>query len=110
MIKLVFSCLFSLCFMNYGIASHNNTGDNVNSNSIKNFTSKIKIIGNKRIEHDSIIEQIESLGTCEDFAPYYIDLVIKKLFSTGFFASVDVYKQGDNLIVKVVENPIVSEY
>jgi len=76
----------------------------------KKHSFKIKIIGNKRIEYGTIAEKIHSLNYYGDFSPAFIDSVIKKLFSTGFFTSVDVQVEKGRLVVAVKENPIVAEY
>jgi len=76
----------------------------------KKHNFKIKIIGNKRIENGTIAEKVYALNYYGEFSPAFIDSVIKKLFSTGFFAAVDVYADNDVLCVKVDENPIVAEY
>lgn len=115
MVKLVFGCLLlcSLFSLNCAAAPVQNVADSTSNNDDKissKLCSKVKIIGNRRIENDAIMEQIESLGDCSDFSPSYIDLIIKKLFATGFFSDVNVREQNGKLVVEVTENPIVAEY
>lgn len=67
----------------------------------------IIIEGNQRIEARTIQSYllVEPGGS---FNPELLDLSLKTLFSTELFADVDIGRRGDDLIVTVVENPIIN--
>ena len=44
----------------------------------------------------------------DPFDPARIDRSLKTLYATGLFQDVDLTRQGDTLVVKVVENPLVN--
>ncbi|MFP4002732.1 MAG: outer membrane protein assembly factor BamA [Alphaproteobacteria bacterium] len=69
--------------------------------------SQIVIKGNERIEADTV----KSYMTVEAGQPYdvaEVDKSLKTLFATGLFADVSIRRENANLVVKVVENPIIN--
>lgn len=78
----------------------------------KRYIRHILIHGNQRIEESTILTYL-NLHDGEEYTQYDIDTALKNLFSTGFFADATILPgetQGDHtdVIVNVVENPIVS--
>lgn len=69
--------------------------------------SAIKVEGNQRIE-ESTIRSYMLVQPGDPFDPDRVDRSLKSLFSTGLFQDVALTRQGSTLVVKVVENPIVS--
>ncbi len=67
----------------------------------------IKVEGNQRIE-EGTIRSYMLVQPGDTFDPDRVDRSLKSLFSTGLFQDVSLTRQGDTLVVKVVENPIVS--
>jgi outer membrane protein insertion porin family len=67
----------------------------------------IKVEGNQRIE-DGTIRSYMLVQPGDPFDPDRIDRSLKTLYATGLFQDVSLNRQGDTLIVKVVENPIVN--
>ncbi len=67
----------------------------------------IKIEGTQRIEADTVRSYMQ-LNPGDPFAPDRIDKALKNLFATGLFADVAFRREGNTLIVKVVENPIIN--
>src|SRR6185436_14818336 len=69
---------------------------------------RIIIEGNERIEQETIASYLPiALGDTVDSAK--IDLALKTLFRTDLFADVKIDLQGTDLIVRVVENPIINQ-
>jgi outer membrane protein insertion porin family len=68
----------------------------------------ITVEGNQRIESGTIRSYIV-VRPGDPFDPDRLDRSLKTLFSTGLFADVQITRQGDTLIVKVVENPVVNK-
>lgn len=67
----------------------------------------IVVQGNARIEADTIRSYL-TLGVGDPFDTARIDGSLKALFATGLFADVTINRQGDSLVVRVVENPIIN--
>jgi outer membrane protein insertion porin family len=68
----------------------------------------IQIEGNQRIEAETVRSYME-LQPGDPFAADRIDKALKNLFATGLFADVTFRREGNTLIVKVVENPIINQ-
>lgn len=71
-------------------------------------TQSIKIEGNERVE----TETIRSYITLSEYQPatrQKIDQSLKQLFGTGLFANVEIIPKGNVILIKLTENPIVSE-
>jgi outer membrane protein insertion porin family len=67
----------------------------------------IRIEGNRRIE-DGTIRSYMLLQPGDPFDPDRIDRSLKTLYATGLFQDVSLTRQGDALVVRVAENPIVN--
>ncbi|MBF0130149.1 MAG: outer membrane protein assembly factor BamA [Alphaproteobacteria bacterium] len=68
---------------------------------------RILIEGNKRIEPETVRSYM-SIQEGDSFDPDRVDRSLKSLFATGLFADVVLNREGDALVVKVVENPIIN--
>ena len=68
---------------------------------------EITIQGNQRVESETVKSYLV-LGEGDPFDEGKIDKSLKALFATGLFADVSIRREGDNLAVKVVENPIIN--
>lgn len=69
--------------------------------------AQIAVQGNQRIEPATIRTYI-AVQEGDPFDPVAIDRSLKNLFATGLFADVSLGRQGDILIIRVVENPIIN--
>jgi outer membrane protein insertion porin family len=67
----------------------------------------IKVEGNQRIE-DGTIRSYLLVQPGDAFDPDRIDRSLKTLYATGLFQDVRLGRQGDTLVVHVVENPVVN--
>jgi outer membrane protein insertion porin family len=69
---------------------------------------RINVVGNERIENATILSYLPiAPGDTVDAAR--IDLALKTLYRTDLFSDVRIEMQGDALIVRVVENPIINQ-
>lgn len=120
MLKKVF---FVLCSLLYSVTSNTEIAlDNLFDNEsnlqkeqpIKNNSKKLKIVinGNKKIESATILErlQIDKYVNANEVDEFYINTMIKVLYGTGFFESVNVSKKNDAVIITVKENPTVNKF
>lgn len=68
---------------------------------------EIVVEGAERIEA-STVKSYLLLQEGDLFDPARIDRSLKSLFATGLFVDVALQRQGDTLIIKVVENPVIN--
>lgn len=67
----------------------------------------IRIEGNRRIEEGTILSYM-LVAPGDSFDPQRIDSSLRTLYATGLFQDVSLRREGNTLIVHVVENPIVN--
>jgi len=68
----------------------------------------IRVAGNQRID-SSAVETYFDVDRGDDVTRYDLDLALKKLYDTGFFADVAVDIKGGVVDVQVVENPSIND-
>jgi outer membrane protein insertion porin family len=67
----------------------------------------IQVTGNQRIEAETVLSYMQ-LNPGDKFEAERVDRALKNLFATGLFADVTFKREGNTLIVQVVENPIIN--
>ena len=72
----------------------------------KNFEN-ILINGNKRISNETILVFSE-LPNDKFLNENSINIILKKLYKSGFFKDVIVKIENNDLIIDVIENPIIQ--
>jgi len=68
---------------------------------------EIVVEGAQRIEPATVLSYL-LVRKGDSFDPRRIDRSLKSLFATGLFADVNLRRQGDVLVVTVVENPVIN--
>ena len=68
----------------------------------------VQVEGNQRIE-DETVRSYMSLRSGDLITEAEIDQSLKALFATGLFSDVTIRRAGDDLVVSVVENPIINQ-
>ena len=68
---------------------------------------RIAVIGNERIEPSTIASYL-AVRVGDYFDPAKIDQSLKSLYSTGLFSDVTMEKDGNSLIIRVEESPIIN--
>lgn len=68
---------------------------------------RVQVEGNQRIE-DETVRSYMSLRQGDAITEAEIDRSLKALFATGLFSDVTIRRAGNDLVVKVVENPIIN--
>jgi len=69
--------------------------------------SDIQVEGNQRIEPETVRSYM-AIAPGDPYDPAKVDQSLKALFATGLFADVALRRQGDAIVVVVVENPIIN--
>jgi outer membrane protein insertion porin family len=69
--------------------------------------SEIRIEGTERVEPETVRSYMQ-VQPGDPFDTDRIERSLKSLFGTGLFADVTLRREGDALIVRVVENPIIN--
>lgn len=70
--------------------------------------SHIKVEGAQRIEPATVMSYID-MTAGDAFDQDKLDTALKNLYATGLFADVSLYREGNDLIISVVENPIINQ-
>lgn len=83
------------------------TRPDVNDITPAGHIQDVRVEGNQRIESRTILSYL-GLKAGDGFTRTDIDTGLKNLFATGFFADVKLLRSGDTLVVRVVENPVIS--
>ncbi len=68
----------------------------------------ITVVGNQRIETDTIKSYL-LVRVGDPFDPDEIARSLKALYATGLFQNVELKREGNGLVVGVLENPLVNE-
>lgn len=68
---------------------------------------QIRIDGAERIEPETVRSYL-TLQIKDVFSADQIDRSLKALFATGLFADVTIRRDGNTLVVRVVENPLIN--
>ena len=68
---------------------------------------RILVEGNQRIEPRTVLSYM-LIRPGDPYDAERIDLSFKALFGTGLFANVEILWRGNDLVVRVVENPIIN--
>ncbi|MBL4855194.1 MAG: outer membrane protein assembly factor BamA [Robiginitomaculum sp.] len=71
------------------------------------FIKSIRVIGNQRVEANTVASYL-LIAPGDRYSEERIDLSIKTLFATGLFADVLIEPGDGNLVIRVVENPIIN--
>ena len=77
-----------------------------NNSESKNFIN-ILINGNERISNDTILV-FSDISNKKFLDENSINSILKRLYETGFFKDVFIKIENENLIIEVVENPIIQ--
>ena len=68
---------------------------------------EIRVVGTQRID-PSTVNAYMQIKPGEVYDPAKVDDSLKNLFNTGLFADVTLRREGDAVVVQVVENPIIN--
>ncbi|MBF0453503.1 MAG: outer membrane protein assembly factor BamA [Magnetococcales bacterium] len=68
----------------------------------------IRVEGNQRIESETVLSYVE-LAEGDAFNSQSIRASVKALFATDFFKDVVFDQEGSSLVIRVTENPMVSQ-
>jgi len=67
----------------------------------------VGVEGNVRVERETILSYLQFRAT-ENPSADKIDASVKALFQTGLFSDVKIDRRGSNLVIRVVENPLIN--
>jgi outer membrane protein insertion porin family len=75
--------------------------------AIAQTVNSIAVEGNRRVEADTIRSYFKG-GAGGQLGPAEIDDGLKSLYATGLFSDVRINRAGGNIVVSVVENPVIN--
>jgi outer membrane protein insertion porin family len=67
----------------------------------------IAVTGNKRIESETVVSNLP-LKVGDSFDDAQLNQALKDLFATGYFADVQIRRDGGTLVVEVTENSLIN--
>jgi outer membrane protein insertion porin family len=70
--------------------------------------NNVIVRGNQRVEEQTVKSYLDLRGG-QAYSAQDINRAVKKLFETGFFSDVTVNRVNSDLVVTVVENPVVNK-
>jgi outer membrane protein insertion porin family len=70
--------------------------------------NRIVVEGNQRVD-DATVAAYVLIQPGESYSAEQVDESLKGLFETGLFADVQIQQRGGDLVVTVVENPVINE-
>lgn len=68
----------------------------------------IRVVGNRRVEPETVRSYLQ-FNVGDAFDQGKADRSLRALFGTGLFADVDIYREGNGVVIKVVENPVINQ-
>ena len=68
----------------------------------------IRVVGNQRVEANTVASYL-LIAPGDRYSDKRVDMSIKTLFATGLFADVQIEPNDGNLVIRVVENPIINQ-
>ncbi len=68
---------------------------------------EIRVVGTQRIDPATVNSYMQ-VKPGDPYNPGKVDESLKTLFNTGLFADVTLRREGNSLVVQVVENPIIN--
>ncbi|MCA3695421.1 POTRA domain-containing protein, partial [Aquidulcibacter sp.] len=92
----------------YGPLAFAQQAGDVSEAAAPQIITSVAVEGNQRIETATVLAYV-AIQPGESFSPERIDIALKTLFATGFFANVEFEQRGQTLVVKVAENPTVNQ-
>ena len=92
----------------FGMMFYTFAGGSAHAQSASAVTiARVDVQGNQRIEALTV-QSYMAIAVGDPYDPGQVDQSLKALFATGLFADVSVRRQGNVLVVNVVENPIIN--
>ncbi len=82
-------------------------GQTVNAQTVGNGLRDIRVEGAQRIEGDTVRSYM-GMRAGDPVTASTLDKALKALFGTGLFADVNIRRDGQDVVVRVVENPIIN--
>ena len=67
----------------------------------------VQVQGNQRVEANTVASYL-LFARGDPYSPERIDVSIKTLYATGLFADVEIDPRDGNVLISVVENPIIN--
>jgi len=78
------------------------------SSAYAETVSSIVVEGNQRVENDTILSYVQ-VSPGQAITADKIDASVKALFQTGLFSDVQITRRGNQLVVRVEENPMINQ-
>ena len=74
---------------------------------LENRLRNVRVEGAQRVEADTVRSYM-GMRTGDSISSAVLDKALKALFATGLFADVNIRQDGQDVVVRIVENPIIN--
>lgn len=78
------------------------------SASAQTYVNKIEVEGLQRVERETVLSYID-IKEGSSVTSRELDYALKNLYLTGLFSDISFNRKGDNIIIRVQENPIINK-
>ena len=69
--------------------------------------SSVVVEGGQRVDRETVLSYLQ-FKSAQDATSAKIDESLKALFQTGLFADVNIVRRGATIVIRIVENPLIS--
>lgn len=101
---VVFACLIAFCCIFTGLAT---AQDAPTPKARPDVIRTVQVQGNQRVEANTVASYL-LFARGDPYNEERIDLSVKTLYATGLFADVAIDPRDGNVLISVVENPIIN--
>lgn len=97
-----------LAILSFALVSHSAAAqEDAASYAEPTVIQSVRVQGNQRVEANTVASYL-LFGRGDPYSPERIDMSVKTLYATGLFADVEIDPRDGNVLINVVENPIIN--
>ncbi|MBC6403020.1 MAG: outer membrane protein assembly factor BamA [Hyphomonadaceae bacterium] len=100
-------CLIVMFLLLVGGVAAQESGEVTAPGQVPTIIRTIQVQGNQRVEAGTVASYL-LFAPGDPYSPERIDLSVKTLYATGLFADILIEPRDGNVLIRVVENPIVN--
>lgn len=103
----MWALILSAVLMGSAMPSHAQQAEAPQFTELPDIIRTIQVVGNQRVEANTVASYL-LFAPGDPFSEQRVDLSIKTLYRTGLFADVAIEPRDGNMLIRVVENPIIN--
>ncbi len=106
-LRLILAFAFLSLFVSLGTVSHAQEAEAPPQYERPTVIKSVQVQGNQRVEANTVASYL-LFARGDPYNAERIDLSIKTLYATGLFADVAIDPRDGNVLIQVIENPIIN--